>query len=124
MKDWPIIIAQTDPLSGGAGWVGAGLLGLVLLWLLMRHLPEQARQVERMVAAHETTMGAAMASQRVDFLASMLQERQDFREALERIQAHCDRNSAQLAAAIDKDAQLTRQLILESRQRHDEGKQR
>lgn len=35
-----ILLAQaTDPLSGGAGWMGAGLLGLVLAWLLLKHLP-------------------------------------------------------------------------------------
>jgi hypothetical protein len=30
---------SSDPLSGGAGWVGAGLLGAVLAWLLFVHLP-------------------------------------------------------------------------------------
>lgn len=35
-----MLLAQAaDPLSGGAGWVGAGLLGCCLAWLFFVHLP-------------------------------------------------------------------------------------
>lgn len=34
---------STDPLSGGAGWVGAGLLGAVLAWVMFVHLPGKDR---------------------------------------------------------------------------------
>jgi hypothetical protein len=44
------IFADVDSLSGGAGWVGAGLLGLVLGWLLLKHLPEKDAQIERLIA--------------------------------------------------------------------------
>jgi PAS domain S-box-containing protein len=44
----------TDSLSGNGGWVGAGLLGLVLAWLLLRHLPEKDRQLSDKDKAHET----------------------------------------------------------------------
>lgn len=42
------VLAQvpTDPLSGGAGWVGAGLLGAVLAWLMFVHLPAKDKQAE------------------------------------------------------------------------------
>ena len=34
------LLAQaSEGLAGGAGWVGAGLLGSVLAWLLFFHLP-------------------------------------------------------------------------------------
>ncbi len=33
----------------GAGWVGAGLLGSVLGWLLLKHLPANDAQIERLV---------------------------------------------------------------------------
>ncbi len=39
-----------DPISGGAGWVGAGLLGLVLGWLLLVHLPAKDKHVKDVVA--------------------------------------------------------------------------
>jgi intracellular sulfur oxidation DsrE/DsrF family protein len=38
-----------DPISGGAGWVGTGLLGLILAWLLLRHLPDKDRIVLELV---------------------------------------------------------------------------
>lgn len=34
----------TDVISGGAGWVGSGLFGLVLGWLLFFHLPEDNKK--------------------------------------------------------------------------------
>lgn len=38
-----------DPLSGGAGWVGAGLLGVVLLWLTFIHLPAKDKQLRELL---------------------------------------------------------------------------
>lgn len=38
-----------DPISGGAGWIGAGLLGAVLSWLLFIHLPAKDKQVREMI---------------------------------------------------------------------------
>lgn len=47
------ILAQTtlpaDPLSNGGGWFGAGLLGLVLAWLLFKHLPAKDQQIKDLV---------------------------------------------------------------------------
>lgn len=34
-----VLLADIDPLSGGAGWAGAGLLGLVLAWVLFVNIP-------------------------------------------------------------------------------------
>lgn len=49
-------IAQStpgDPLSGGAGWVGAGLLGLVLAWLMLKHLPDKDKQLKELTEAKD-----------------------------------------------------------------------
>lgn len=43
------IFAQATDLGAGAGWAGAGLLGLVLGWLLLKHLPEKDEQIERLI---------------------------------------------------------------------------
>ena len=43
------ILAVADPLSGGAGWIGAGLLGLVLGWLLLIHLPAKDKILKEYV---------------------------------------------------------------------------
>ncbi len=42
------LAANPDPLTGGAGWIGAGLLGAVLSWLLFLHLPAKDKQVKEM----------------------------------------------------------------------------
>src|SRR5689334_4997153 len=42
----PPIPPTIDSLSGGAGWFGAGLLGLVLGWLLLVHLPSKDKQLK------------------------------------------------------------------------------
>lgn len=50
-----IALAQaTDPISDGAGWIGAGLLGAVLSWLLLKHLPDKDRQMREMMTIHDT----------------------------------------------------------------------
>lgn len=44
------LFAQSgDPISGGAGWVGAGLLGAVLAWLLLVHLPGKDKQMRELL---------------------------------------------------------------------------
>jgi hypothetical protein len=45
-----LLIAQSSAaaateLGGGAGWVGAGLLGVVLWWLAFYHLPARDKQL-------------------------------------------------------------------------------
>lgn len=41
-----LLFAQTgaEAIAGSAGWAGAGLLGLMLAWLLLVHLPAQTKQ--------------------------------------------------------------------------------
>ena len=51
--------ANPEPLSGGAGWVGAGLLGLVLCWLLLKHLPDKDRQLENFIKSRDADKEAA-----------------------------------------------------------------
>jgi len=42
-----------DPISGGAGWVGAGLLGLLLGWLLIIHLPAKDKILKDFMEAKD-----------------------------------------------------------------------
>lgn len=39
-------------LSGNSGWAGAGLLGLVLGWLLLKHLPDKDKHIADLVEKH------------------------------------------------------------------------
>lgn len=45
--------AAVDPISGGAGWVGTGLLGTVLCWLLLKHLPDKDKQIKELLNTHD-----------------------------------------------------------------------
>ncbi len=59
-----VALAESAPtsspidLSGGSGWVGAGLLGAVLSWLLLKHLPEKDRQIERLITDKDSQITA------------------------------------------------------------------
>ena len=91
-------------LGGASGWAGAGLLGLVLAWLLLRHLPAKDAQIERMVTAHEHELSVAVENQR-----------KDFREVLEQVLRRADDRNATLAAAISKDMEALHHTIKSER---------
>jgi hypothetical protein len=44
-----------EPISGGAGWIGAGLLGAVLSWLLLVHLPNKDKQTRDLLDRHDAS---------------------------------------------------------------------
>ena len=48
-------------LGGASGWAGAGLLGLVLGWLLLKHLPSKDAQAERMGQDKDKAVAAVVA---------------------------------------------------------------
>ncbi len=56
------LLAQAESLSGGAGWVGAGMLGVVLSWLMFKYLPDKDRQLESLVASRDRVL-----SEQLDF---------------------------------------------------------
>ncbi len=78
------ILAQTDPISGGAGWVGAGLLGLVLGWLLLKHLPDKDKQIKDLLDA--------ATKERVETTLASVKEREVTATAMEKI-AQQDRDA-------------------------------
>lgn len=83
----PFLLAQTvEPISGGAGYLGAGLLGIVLTWLLWKHLPDKDRQIEKLITDKdkliESLVGrfdAALTLQRNTCRAEVAIEREIFR---------------------------------------------
>ena len=45
-----LLLAQSSTVIGGeAGWAGVGILGLVLSWLLLRHLPAKDAQINAFI---------------------------------------------------------------------------
>lgn len=93
-----LVFAQTavDPISGGAGWVGAGLLGLVLGWLLLVHLPNKDKQMKDYVTDKDTQLNTyisdkdkQMDKMLADAELSSIRQGNDFKEALVQITEHC-----------------------------------
>lgn len=85
-------IAQDLSALGGSGWAGAGLLGLVLLWLLMWHLPAKDKQLKELIERHDATTtalvdkhAAAMAAEIARCDAGRKEAREDFRQSLETV---------------------------------------
>lgn len=104
-----------DPISGGAGWVGAGLLGLVLGWLLILHLPAKDKQlkelqdardnqVKEIIDGHNTLTRDLVAQMRTvaegkdKQLADIVNKKweiiqaltRDYKEGLKEVAAHCE----------------------------------
>lgn len=112
-----------DPISGGAGWVGAGLLGLVLGWLLLKHLPAKDQQVKDLVEAKDkqskdkddahaamlTSMWLKHREQLAEFVAEAqrltVEQRNEFRHTLQMVIDHCQRDGEAQTTAIVKELQ-------------------
>ena len=105
-----------DPLAGGSGWVGAGLLGLVLCWLLFRHLPEKDKQLAELVSKHEAHVASvlaqaarAAADERADYRAELAAER-----ALRQEQSHA---TAEALASLSGNLEALKNAIREQTNR-------
>jgi hypothetical protein len=72
---------SADPLSGGAGWVGAGLLGAVLAWLCLLHLPGKDKQIERLIEAKDKAVDGAVRA----FFEEGSRRREIYEAALDRV---------------------------------------
>lgn len=61
------VVAQAtpDPLSG-AGWVGAGLLGAVLSWLMFRYLPAKDQQISKIIETKDGQFDSLLKSQELE----------------------------------------------------------
>lgn len=57
-----IVVGQSpDALAGNSGWVGAGLLGAILLWLFTMHLPAKDKQLKELLADRDKQLSDFMA---------------------------------------------------------------
>jgi PAS domain S-box-containing protein len=90
----PLVAEAIDAISGGGGWLGAGLLGMVLGWLLMRHLPEKDRQLKELLDAHARALEARDALLRAQADAH--------RVAVDRVVLSCQEEARQEREAGEK----------------------
>ena len=101
-----------DPLSGGSGWIGAGLLGAVLSWLLFVHLPAKDKQADAKdekirAIIHEHT--ETEKDQRHVHSALEREQRADFAKTIEAVLEHSRKQTVELANALREDLDTQRQ---------------
>lgn len=113
--------ASVDPISGGAGWVGAGLLGLVLAWLLFIHLPAKDKQLAGLIESKDKQL-ADLVDSRDSFVRELThnfrdamqaaavaaavqdkERRDDYKASLATVVSHCEKETGQMSQAIRKD---------------------
>lgn len=80
-----LILAQADPISGGGGWVGAGLLGAVLAWLLLVHLPSKDKQLREFIESKDKHIQQLVG---------------DFKVSLELVVKHCEAENDKILAEL------------------------
>jgi DNA anti-recombination protein RmuC len=97
-------------LSGGAGWVGAGLLGLVLFWLLFRHLPEKDKQMANFVEKKDDMLKhvANSFSERIKGVAdqhttTVKELNAAHKEALDRVVKHCEQEMNMVGQSLHRE---------------------
>lgn len=101
------ILADADPISGTAvsGWAGAGLLGLVLAWLLLKHIPKVFDdQKEERTNYRET----------LDKLVNKSEEdRKTFQAVIQNVLTHSKEDTTRVVEAVGKITQSVRDELKE-----------
>lgn len=115
-----IVLAQANPpgFAGGgeAGWVGTGLLGAVLSWLMFVHLPAKDKQHKEMlaeVAGERAAMLTAWANERERDRESRHAGYNSFQKAVSEIVTGHHQELAQIQEAHLRDAEKDRAAFLE-----------
>lgn len=115
-----ILFAQVtaDPLSGGAGWVGTGLLGSVLGWLLFVHLPNKDKQILGLIESRDKLVDKLTADFRQSLSdlvnksdAKDKEHSADFKQALQTVVAHCEKEVTTTVEALKKEVDRISQYV-------------
>jgi hypothetical protein len=112
--------AQFPGIVGGAGWVGAGMLGSVLAWLLFIHLPAKDKQIEKLIDRQDTFVKNITDRHEQNMLQAVKEGRTDFREVLDGIVANCQREHDLLHNLLTKDMAENATAITDLRRVMDE----
>jgi hypothetical protein len=92
----PVASNGPDFISGGSGWLGAGLLGLVLAWLLLRHLPEKDQLIMKLISTHEEQRKSQADIYRAERATTL----DAFKCDLETVVEHCEHDNAEIVAMV------------------------
>lgn len=108
------LLGEQVPTDGLSGWlaaagstVGLTILVFVLRWLLYTHLPEKDKQMKELIASKDSLAKdlADATEKRIDAMAALFRQemtdtRKEYRESLQSILGHCERETAKISEAI------------------------
>lgn len=120
-----VLVAQSVDavLAGSSGWVGAGILGLVLAWIFFIHLPAKDKQLKELhelyqkaITAKDQQLDTALAHKWAA-LSKMSDDHRDAvkamaAEARSTIQAfadHCDKEVDRLVCLIEEGRRMRKE---------------
>ncbi|RJQ26393.1 hypothetical protein C4577_03515 [Candidatus Parcubacteria bacterium] len=117
-----VIIAQTqvDPISGGAGWVGAGLLGLVLGWLLLKHLPDKDKYIKEIIKEHGETVNKVTEKHEITVKGVAEKHEQSLKLVAEKHELAIKQAAEKHSAAVEAAAQRTELAVNKVAEKHAE----
>ena len=128
-----ILIGQTstsvDPLAGASGWIGSGLLGSVLAWLLFVHLPNKDKQILGLIESRDKLVEKLT----VDFRQSLndivnkteakdKERSEDFKQSLQKVVDHCEKEVTGTVESLKKEVDRISQYVGELTKRVGEEK--
>lgn len=103
------VTTALDPLVGGAGWVGAGLFGLVLAWLFLRYLPAKDKQTEEFIDKKDQQLFQLLESQKTLMIELAKQNTQsmvalggNFENSLRIVVDHCEKEFSRILSIIEQ----------------------
>lgn len=110
--------APAADLASASGWAGAGLLGLVLAWLLFKHLPEKDKQIKDLINDKDQHIERMV----VGFVQEIRDTRNQYTASIEKERElrHQERNlihedSMKMAVLLTENTHETRALAQENR---------
>lgn len=103
------LLAQAPPqpiadLPAASGWVGAGLLGVILWWLLWKHLPDKDKMILDLIAQHDKKSETLVST----FNLHAREIREDNKEKMGMILEHC---KDEMREARDQQVKAVREAI-------------
>lgn len=101
-----IVANAVNEIGTSGGWVGWATFltsGGVLIWLLFRHLPAKDEQIKNFIATKDahverisSEFSTKLASTTAHFREEMKETRKEFKETLNDILSHCDKELSKI----------------------------
>lgn len=115
-------VASAENLSGGAGWVGAGLLGAVLSWLLLVRMPAwdkqmdcKDKQLQAIIENRDKIIREIADNHDKSFAIAEKDRREDFQRSLQTVADHCQREAESIRGVLEKEIAESSAAILDLR---------